>query len=47
MNDVLIFLVFGPPLWFLAGMLGRRAQREMWKMHLPYEERVRLLRGKK
>lgn len=44
--EFLIFITFGPVVWVLAGMLGRKWQRAHWNLHLPYEERVRLLRGR-
>ena len=41
----MITLVFGIPLAaIIAATLGRWAQRKMWSLDLPYNERVKLLR---
>jgi hypothetical protein len=40
LTEWLLFLVFTPPVAVLAGMLGRKFQRDYWMLDRPYEERV-------
>lgn len=41
-----IVLIFGVPLAaVVSAALGRWAQRKMWNLDLPYEERVKLIRA--
>lgn len=41
----LIAIMAAPFLWIGAGWLGNKARRRIGNMHLPYEERVRILNG--
>jgi len=43
--ELLLMVSMAIPLSIAGGWLGWRYQRYIWKMHLPYEERVRHLGG--
>ena len=40
-KDLLIVIVFGPPLWILMGWLGHIARRRYLRSDMPYEWRVK------
>lgn len=46
-SETLATVILLPFVFAGAAWLGRKAQRWMWNLHLPYEQRVRELRRQK
>ena len=42
--DLLLLIIGSPIAAILGGLAGRWAQRKMWKLDKPYDERVRRLK---